>query len=78
MICTHIAIQKPIGGKVVDWMEPVSDQQYSARAASKRSTSLDPFRLMRLWNAARVLLEASLIRVMFASTLAHAERSSLS
>ena len=25
---THIAIQEALGGKVVDWMEHVSDQQY--------------------------------------------------
>jgi len=27
---THIAIQEKLGGKVVDWMEHVSDQQYQA------------------------------------------------
>lgn len=27
---THIAIQEAVGGKVVDWMEHVSDEQYSA------------------------------------------------
>jgi quercetin dioxygenase-like cupin family protein len=25
---THIAIQEQLGGKVVDWMEKVSDDQY--------------------------------------------------
>jgi hypothetical protein len=25
---THIAIQEKLGGKAVDWMEHVSDQQY--------------------------------------------------
>jgi len=25
---THIAIQERLGGKVVDWMEHVSDEQY--------------------------------------------------
>jgi hypothetical protein len=25
---THIAIQEKLDGKVVDWMEQVSDQQY--------------------------------------------------
>ena len=25
---THIAIQESLNGKVVDWMEPVTDQQY--------------------------------------------------
>ena len=28
---THIAIQENLNGKVVDWMEHVSDQQYLAR-----------------------------------------------
>ncbi len=27
---THIAIQEKLGGKSVDWMEPVSDEQYGA------------------------------------------------
>jgi quercetin dioxygenase-like cupin family protein len=27
---THIAIQESLGGKVVDWLEPVSDAQYGA------------------------------------------------
>ena len=27
---THIAIQEPLGGKVVEWMERVSDEQYRA------------------------------------------------
>jgi hypothetical protein len=28
---THIAIQEALDGKVVDWMEHVSDEQYRAR-----------------------------------------------
>ena len=28
---THIAIQEALDGKVVDWMEKVSDEQYNAR-----------------------------------------------
>ncbi|MCM2397453.1 cupin domain-containing protein [Rhizobium sp. S95] len=28
---THIAIQEALDGKVVDWMEHVSDEQYAAR-----------------------------------------------
>lgn len=28
---THIAIQEQLGGKTVDWMEKVSDEQYHAR-----------------------------------------------
>jgi len=27
---THIAIQEKLDGKAVDWMEPVSDEQYGA------------------------------------------------
>jgi hypothetical protein len=27
---THIAIQEKLDGKVVDWMEHVSDEQYGA------------------------------------------------
>jgi len=27
---THIAIQESLDGKVVDWLEPVSDEQYQA------------------------------------------------
>jgi 4-carboxymuconolactone decarboxylase len=30
---THIAIQEAVDGKVVDWLEPVSDQQYSSGAS---------------------------------------------
>jgi quercetin dioxygenase-like cupin family protein len=29
---SHIAIQEQLDGKVVDWMEPVSDEQYAANA----------------------------------------------
>jgi hypothetical protein len=28
---THIAIQERLDGKVVDWLEHVSDEQYRAR-----------------------------------------------
>jgi hypothetical protein len=28
MAMTHIAIQEALNGKVVDWMEHVSDEQY--------------------------------------------------
>ncbi len=28
---THIAVQEQLGGKVVEWMERVSDEQYSAK-----------------------------------------------
>jgi quercetin dioxygenase-like cupin family protein len=26
---THIAVQEQLGGKTVDWLEPVSDDRYS-------------------------------------------------
>lgn len=29
-LMTHIAVQEKLDGKVVDWMEPVTDQQYHA------------------------------------------------
>lgn len=32
---THIAIQEHLNGKVVDWMEKVSDEQYRARQAGQ-------------------------------------------
>jgi quercetin dioxygenase-like cupin family protein len=31
---THIAIQEALNGKMVDWMEPVTDQQYDAKIKS--------------------------------------------
>ncbi len=31
---THIAIQEALGGKAVDWMEKVSDEQYQRGAGS--------------------------------------------
>src|SRR5437763_10307653 len=33
---THIAIQEHLHGKVVDWMEKVSDEQYQAPAEDRR------------------------------------------
>jgi 4-carboxymuconolactone decarboxylase len=33
---THIAIQEKLDGKVVDWMEQVSDEQY--RAGTQRTS----------------------------------------
>lgn len=30
---THIAIQEALGGKVIDWMEKVTDEEYEAAAA---------------------------------------------
>jgi quercetin dioxygenase-like cupin family protein len=33
---THIAIQEALDGKAVDWMEHVSDTQYTAAAAATR------------------------------------------
>lgn len=32
---THIAIQEQLDGKMVDWMEYVSDEQYQARSNAK-------------------------------------------
>ncbi len=32
---THIAIQEELNGKVVDWMEKVTDQQYGRQCPSK-------------------------------------------
>lgn len=32
---THIAIQENLDGKVVDWMEPVSDEQYQGILSAK-------------------------------------------
>jgi hypothetical protein len=31
---THIAIQEPLNGKAVDWMEKVSDEQYQRGPAA--------------------------------------------
>ncbi len=31
---THIAIQEALNGKVVDWMEKVTDEQYKARSTT--------------------------------------------
>jgi quercetin dioxygenase-like cupin family protein len=32
---THIAIQEALDGKVVDWMEKVTDEQYGGKAAAR-------------------------------------------
>ena len=32
---THIAIQEALNGKMVDWMEKVTDQQYDAKSKSQ-------------------------------------------
>jgi quercetin dioxygenase-like cupin family protein len=34
---THLAIQESLNGKVVDWMEKVSEEQYRSRAAASGS-----------------------------------------
>lgn len=40
---THIAIQEKLDGKVVDWMELVSEEQYRGRAAAEiRAASSKP------------------------------------
>jgi hypothetical protein len=31
---THIAIQEKLDGRVVDWLEPVTDEQYARPTAS--------------------------------------------
>jgi quercetin dioxygenase-like cupin family protein len=31
---THIAVQEQLGGKVVEWMEKVSDEQYSSKPSA--------------------------------------------
>jgi quercetin dioxygenase-like cupin family protein len=36
---THIAIQEKLGGKVADWMEHVSEQQYDGTTASAATPS---------------------------------------
>lgn len=33
---THIAVQEAFEGKVVDWMEKVSDEQYNSKPTDKR------------------------------------------
>ena len=35
---THIAIQEKLNGKVVDWMEKVSDEQYLAGGKNEKLT----------------------------------------
>jgi hypothetical protein len=32
---THIAVQEQLDGKVVDWMEKVSDEQYQGRPSAR-------------------------------------------
>jgi quercetin dioxygenase-like cupin family protein len=34
---THIAIQEALGGKAVEWMEKVADDQYGSKTIDKRS-----------------------------------------
>jgi hypothetical protein len=35
---THIAIQEKLNGKVVEWMEKVTDEQYQTGSRSKKET----------------------------------------
>jgi hypothetical protein len=35
MAMTHIATQEELNGKVVDWMEKVSDEQYQIASPNK-------------------------------------------
>jgi quercetin dioxygenase-like cupin family protein len=37
---THIAIQEQLDGKVVDWLEHVSDEQYRAESAANKSAPM--------------------------------------
>jgi len=39
---THIAIQEKLDGKVVDWLEQVSDEQYRAAEQKTTPTPLAP------------------------------------
>lgn len=34
---THIAIQEALDGKVVEWMEKVTDEQYNSKPTDKRN-----------------------------------------
>jgi quercetin dioxygenase-like cupin family protein len=34
---THIAIQEQLGGKAVDWLEKVGDEQYQAQASNRKA-----------------------------------------
>jgi hypothetical protein len=38
---THIAIQENLGGKVVDWLEKVSDEQYQGLKAGRLHGTAD-------------------------------------
>jgi hypothetical protein len=37
---SHIAIQEALDGKVVDWMEKVSDEQYLAGPGGNRQSDI--------------------------------------
>ena len=58
---THIAIQDEVNGKVVDWMEKVSDEQYGAKPVRAEAavtdsvvTALLPVkRPLRTWHSMR-------------------------
>jgi hypothetical protein len=38
-VMTHIAIQEKVDGKVVDWLEQVSDEQYQAGLEAEKQTT---------------------------------------
>jgi hypothetical protein len=42
---THIAIQEQLDGKVVDWLEHVSDEQYRSRRPSNCKSATNLHRL---------------------------------
>lgn len=37
---SHIAIQETLNGKMVDWLEKISDADYEAAATNAQSTSV--------------------------------------
>jgi quercetin dioxygenase-like cupin family protein len=39
---THIAVQENLGGKPVDWLEPVSDEHYFGQSSSAGDTRSGP------------------------------------
>jgi len=38
---THLAIQEHLNGKVVEWMEKVTDEQYAGTASAYRCARLE-------------------------------------
>jgi hypothetical protein len=50
---THIAVQEALDGKVVDWHEPVTDEQYLVGSKSDRTAPPREARCC-LWRASRL------------------------